>query len=313
MYISMEYQPNVRALLELSGYKDGLTESHMAEVVKSAPDPETAVRHMFAIMPIQSTVLQDKWRKYICQLWTQSHPKISRVLHIPLTSREVAFAPALIEVYTLVQELIEYPADIHEDPNAHFLASSDELRIASDFSSFGGDPLHVRRVCALLEELNLVRYYGGKVRVIESRYRAFTSLPLPSQYYLLWHVDMYHLDWKEYFHEWGSHLVVFQQYLPMVWELLSRIQAGEVQSVDELTMRVVRSFRPLWQQEASVTLYEQSALHDAVEEWLIDGVFARYGFITDKDSRMITWTSVGRELLELERTSMLPCSTDVLL
>ncbi|MEK7500302.1 MAG: hypothetical protein AAB649_06930 [Patescibacteria group bacterium] len=309
----MEYQPNVRALLELSGYTDELTESKMADIVKGSPDPETAVRSILSIMPIQSTILQNKWRKYICRLWAASHPKGAKGIQIPLTSREVMFAPVLVELYTLVQELLEHPATINKYLDDHFLHASEELRLAVELSSFAGDPLRVRRACALLEELNLVRPYKGKIRIIESRYQTFAALPVPSQFYILWHVDMYHLDWKEYFHEWGAHLVVFQQYLPMVWEMLSQIQVGETQSVDELTLRIVRSFRPLWQQEASVGLYEQSALQASIESWLVDCVFTRYGFITNEDAGLYTWTSSAQTLLELERTSMLPCPTDALL
>ncbi len=309
----MEYQPNVRALLELSGYKDIQLESRMMDIVQNAPDPETATRHMLSFIPVESAVLETKWRKHISQLWSDSHPRIPQSLYMPLTSREVAFSSALVEVHTLVQELRENPARVYEDTKAHFLQPTEEARIARKLSSFGQDSLHIRRICALLEELRLVRSYNGYVRIVDSRYREFEALPLPSQYYLLWHVDMYHLDWKEYFHEWGSHLVVFQQYLPMVWEMVSHIQAGDIQSMDELTARIVRSFRPMWQQELAVGLYEQSVLQGMVEMWLIDKVFARYGFIASSDSRMFQWTSVGQKMLELERTTKLPCSTDVLL
>jgi hypothetical protein len=308
----MEYQPNVRALLELSGCKDIQLESRMMDIVKSAPDPETGTRHILSFIPLESPVLENKWRKHISQLWATAHPRIPKSLHMPLTSREVAFSSVLVEVHTLIQELKENPTPIYEDTKAHFLQPTEEARIARKLSVFGQDSLHVRRTCALLEELRLVRSYKGQVRIVESRYREFQALPLPSQYYLLWHIDMYHLDWKEYFHEWGSHLVVFQQYLPMVWEMVANMQVGDSQSMDELTARIVRSFRPMWQQELAIGLYEQSVLQGMIETWLIDRVFARYDFITSPDSRMFEWTQVGQRMLELERTTKLPCSTDVL-
>lgn len=308
----MEHQPNVRALLELSGYKDVQLESRMLDIVKRSPDPETALRHILKGIPVESEVLLHKWRKHIFQTWSLSHAKAPKQLNIPLTSKEVAFSPVLVEIHTLIQELRENPVHVHQDVESHFLQHSQEVLFSQDLPSFGQDPLHVRRVCALLEELQLVRPYKGKVRVVESRYREFTALPLPSQFYLLWHVDMYHLGWEGYFHEWGSHLVVFQQYLPMVWELLSQIQSGEEVSVDALTARIVRSFRPMWQQELLVGLYEQSVLQGMVEMWLIDKVFARYGFITKESERMFTWTRTAQVMVELERTAKLPCSTDVL-
>lgn len=300
----------VRALLELSGYKDVQLASHMDEVVQYAPDAETATRHMLGFIPVESLALQNKWRKHIFQLWSATHPQASKSLNIPITSAEVAFAPVLVEIHTLIQELIEHPATIHTDTNAHFLHPSEESRVALECSLFGQDTLHVRRVCALLEELRLIRPYKGHVRVIDSRYKAFQALPLPSQYYLLWHVDMYHLDWKEYFHEWGSHLAIFQQYLPMVWEMVSRMQAGDVESLDAITSRIVRLFRPVWQQEFAIDLYEQSVLGEMVELWLVDKVFARYGFMTSENPRMIEWTSTGQAVIDLERTTKLPCSTD---
>ncbi len=308
----MEYQSNVRALLELSGCKDIQVESRMMDIVQSAPDPETGTRHILSFIRVEGSVLENKWRKHISQLWTQTHPGVPKSLHMPLTSREVAFASVLVEVHTLIQELREHPAEVYEDTNVHFLQPVEEARIARKLSLFGQDPLHVRRVCALLEELRLIRSYKGYIRVVESRYSEFAALPLPSQYYLLWHIDMYHLDWKEYFHEWGSHLVVFQQYLPMVWEMVAHLQGGDTQSMDELTARIVRSFRPMWQQELAIGLYEQSVLQGMLETWLVDKVFDRYGFITTPEGRMFQWTQVGQRMLELERNSQLPCSTDVL-
>src|SRR3989344_1803916 len=306
----MEYQPTVRALLELSGYKDVQLASHMDEIVQRAPDEKTATRHMLRFIPVESLALQNKWRKHIFQLWVASHPHASRCLNIPLTSKEVAFAPVLVEIHTLIQELIEHPAMINKHTHDHFLHPSEESRLALEFSLFGQDTLHVRRVCALLEELRLIRSYKGNVRVIESRYKEFQALPLPSQYYLVWHIDMYHLDWREYFHEWGSHLAAFQQYLPMVWEMVSRMQAGDVESLDVLTARIVRSFRPVWQQGLAVGVYEQSVLEGMVELWLFDKVFSRYGFVNSENPRMLEWTSVGQVVIDLERTTRLPCSTD---
>ncbi len=303
---------NVRALLELSGYKGVQLASHMADIVEGAPDPETAIRYMLSSLPIQSEVLEEKWRKYISQLWAVSHPRVPKVVHIPLTSKEVAFSPVLVELHTLIQELRDNPARRHTDSKVHFLHSGEEVRIAHELPLFNHDSLHVRRACALLEELRLLRPYKGYVRVIESRYREFAALPLPSQYYLVWHADMYHLDWKEYFREWGSHLVVFQQYLPMVWEIASRMKAGDSASIDSYAANIVRSFRPMWQQEFLAGIFEQSLLEGMVERWLIDKVFDRYGFIDRKGPDAFEWTNLGQRMIELERTAHLPCSTDVL-
>ncbi len=321
MRIYMEYQPNVGALLELSGYRDSAFASEMMTIVKKSPDPETAARYVLRHMPVQNEILQNKWRKYIFQEWSKVHPKVPTSLSLPITSKEVASSQVLLEVYTLMQDLVDNPAVLNGEYEEHFLDAEEERRIAFEVPLFSHDPLHVRRICAILEELRLVRPYKGHVQPVVSRYRTFQALPLPSQYYLVWHVDIYHLDWKEYFHELSSHVAVFQQYIPMVWEMLATMNEGEQCSADEIAGRIVRAFRPMWQQESekmstprlrpALNLYEQSVLQGMVSNWLIEGVCKRYGFITGQNSDM-QWARIGRLMLNLERTTKLPCSTDVL-
>ncbi len=318
----MEPQRNVRALLELSGCHDIQIESAMNDVIQSAPDPETAVQYLLKLMPHRDHLLTHKWRKHITQLWFLAHPKVPKTAYLPIASKDVAHADVLMELYGLMQELAEHPAALHDNIHEHMLHGEEEKRLAHDIAIFGQDSMHVRRVCDIAEELRLIRRYKGHVRVIESRYSVFQSLPLPTQYYLIWHVDMYHLDWRDYFPQWEPHVVVFQQYLPMVWEILSHMQVAHGQSVDELTWKIVRAFRPMWQQELEtgdalplkppLGLYEQSMLQGMVEKWLVHGVLKRYGIIEQQESGAIQWTQKGKLVLELERTTKLPCSTDVL-
>ena len=318
----MESQLNVRALLELSGCQDIQIEAAMADVIRRSPDPETAVQYLLQSMSIQDGLLTHKWRKHIAQLWFTAHPKAPKSVYLPIASKEVAQSDILMEAYAFMQEIQDRPMKAHSDLDIHLLHQEEEKRIAHDLSVFAQDPMHVRRVCAMLEELRLVRAYKGRICAVASRNKAFQAMPLPTQYYLLWHVDMYHLDWREYFPQLEPHVSVFQQYLPMVWEILSHTQIAHDQSVDELTWRIVRAFRPMWQQEIgtgdvlalkpALGLYEQSVLQGMVEKWLVSGVLKRYGLIAQSGLGSMQWTNAGKLLLGLERTTKLPCSTDVL-
>ena len=317
----MKHQSSVRVLLELSGYTDGSVASEILESIQCAPDPETAIRYVFRYISPENQVLRHTWRKYISQTWFAAHPKVPKALAVPLQSGEVASASALLELYVLMNNINEHAPDLHTEHRDHFLAEHEEQRIAASIPLFSGDIYRVRRVCAIAEELRLIRPYKGRVYPVAFRYKEFQELPLSFQYYSMWHVDVYHLDWKEYFRDWNPQLVVFQQYTPMIWEMMASMRAGEQHLVESITGKIVHAFLPLWQQEnegirinmsISIGMYEQSLLQGMVERWLVDGVFRRYGFIAD-DVSAIQWTPLGCTMMELERSSKLPCSTDVFL
>lgn len=307
----------MHALLELSG-RDSQDLGRMIDIVRNAPDSATAMYEVVNFLHVADVALQEKWNKHVSQVWFELHPHVPASLNISIMSQDIMLSDALMELHALLQEIEEYPASANELLVTGIVESAEEQRIASKLSVFKGDSMNVRRACAIAEELRLIRIMKNEVLVVKSRYKRFQALPLSAQYYLVWHIDMYHLDWKEYAYEMQSHLAVFQQYLPMIWELLERISVGQTHTVDEFAWHVVRAFRPLWQQEHAVGLYEQSALHGMVSHWLVDKVFTRYGLIdhinTDTEGipRSFIWNRAGITLLHSERVSKLPCAIDVL-
>ena len=306
---------HMHALLELSG-RDGDDLTRMIDIIRNAPDSATAMYEVVNFLHVQDSALQEKWNKHVSQVWFELHPNVPANLNLFIMSQDVMLSDALMEVHGLLQELAEHPARANELLITGVLHASEEQRIADTLSIFAGDSMNVRRVSAIVEELRLVRIVKNEVRVVKSRYNRFQALPLSAQYYMVWHIDMYHLDWKEYAYGMQSHLAVFQQYLPMIWELLEHASVGQAHSVDEFAWHIVRAFRPLWQQENALGAYEQSALHSMINEWLVDKVFARYGLVDRMDiegsPRAFMWNRAGITLLHSERTIKLPCAIDVL-
>lgn len=289
------------ALLELSGYTRGEYAKEMVNIVETAPDPETAASHIIGTVGVQNELLRHKWKKHITQIWFESHPSIPISMNVPLKSCDVAYAPALLEAHGILHELANgpIPLDTHE---AHFAASVSPLH---------GDAVAIRRMSAVLEELRLVRVVKDQFHLVQSRYARFQKLPPVGQFYLLWHVDMYHLDWRDYAAEYNSFIPIFQQYLPMVWEMLMQRHEGMEEGIDELSWHIVRAFRPLWR-DSAFGLYEQSLLQDMVENLLVHTAFGRYGLIEYQNNHLFAWTSVGEALLNAERTMKLPCSAELL-
>ncbi len=306
----MEYQ-RVAALLELSGLHPTSQMAEMLKIAQAAPDPETAVSHFMSGITVTSPLLQTKWRKHISQIWFASHPHVPANFDVPLKSSDVTYSHALLEAHTLLQEISIAPLATENTPYGHILAIAEEEKIAQTLSVFRGDAKAVRRAVALLDELRLIRLYQHQFQIVRSRTERFQNLPITGQFYLLWHVDMYHLDWRRYEGQYGDSLAVFQQYLPMVWELLAHHSEGSLQRIDELTWQIVRAFRPLWR-EQRIGLYEQSLLQHMVETQLVQKVLLRYGLIVYENDTSFTWTSAGEALLEAERTASLPCIADLL-
>lgn len=300
----MEYQ-RVRALLELSGVRPTDAVVQAVTSVKSAPDPETAVCNVMSAIDVANPLLKDKWRKHVSQIWFATHPHVPALFAIPIKSSDVAYTHIMLEAQCLLEEIARTPIPIDQ-------IAAEEIRLAQTLSLFRGDSTMVRRMITLFDELRLIRVYQNRLCVVHSRLQRFQKIPIPGQFYLLWHVDMYHLDWSMFDPYYGASLAIFQQYLPMVWEMLMYRKEGVPQRIDELTAHITRAFRPLWQQHLHIGLYEQSLLQHMVETHLIQRSFARYGLITYENDATFTWTSAGEALLEAERANTLPCTADLL-
>ncbi len=309
----MQHQ-RVEALLELSGVRPPNDVTNIISAVSSAPDPETAICNVLATLNVTSQLLQDKWRKHVSQMWFASHPNVPTSFALPFKSSDVAYAHILLEAHSLLQEIASMPVRTED-------MAAQEIRLTQTLSVFRGDVVSVRRMLILLEELRLIRLYQQQFQVVRSRMERFKNLPLPGQFYLLWHADMYHLEWRQFNPEFGVSLSVFQQYLPMVWEMLVHRHEGSSQRIDEVTWQVVRAFRPLWQQQGGITstgmqsmigLYEQSLLQNMVETHLVQKSLARYGLIIYENDVSFIWTAAGEALLDAERMGTLPCTADLL-
>jgi hypothetical protein len=308
---------HMHALLELSG-RNGEDFTRMLDIVSSAPDCATAIHEVMHFLNVDNGALQEKWSKHVTQVWFELHPNVPSSLNLHIMSQDIMLSDAIMEAHGVLQALLEQPAKASVDFMLGMLDREEEKRLAREITLFAGDDMLVRRVCDVLEELRLIRVVKGEVRVIKSRYNRFQALPLSGQYYLLWHIDMYHLDWKEYTHQMQSHLAIFQQYVPMIWELLEHTSIGQTHSVDEFAWHIVRAFRPLWQQERALGIVEQSAVHGMVSDWLVDKVFIRYGLVDQMNlsengsPKSFIWNRAGMALLHSERTIKLPCAIDVL-
>lgn len=316
----MEYK-RVEALLELSGFHDVSDVGKMVTMVQNAPDPETAVCHVMGVVRVESPILQTKWRKHVSQMWFASHPRVPTSFALPLKSGDISYAHVLLEVQSLLEEISIAPITIERTNTGVSLAVAEEARLMQALPAFRGEIGAIRRMLALLEELHLVRMYREQVQVVRSRRKLFESLPITGQFYLLWHSDMYHMEWRQFDERYGGYLSIFQQYLPMVWEMFTHRHEGTVERIDEVTWQIARAFRPLWQQQngmfamgrgSMIGLYEQSLLEQMIETHLLQKSLARYGLITYEDDISFSWTAAGESLLNAEREGSLPCTADLL-
>ena len=345
--MSYETQRAMEALLELSGFPRGKLVDRMVKLIAKAPDPETACRVITD--EFQATgALERKWRKVINQTWQSEHNGQAYPLDLALTSQDVARAEALTDTLRLLEELARKPALLTRHEREHIFAPDELQRLVKALPSVRAGSLpdtlehewscvRLRRLRLLLQTLKLVRVYGGKLHVVASRYQRFLSMPLPQQYYMLWHTDVYHMPWGHFAASWAPYVDTIQEYLPLMWDIAQGTQAGQTQNVSELTYALLDLYQPLWEQEGVVghgqstfmTLYEEHALPTVVTQLIVRDVFARYGLIQmheglpslirsshnnifDGSDVSVRWTSIGQALIEAESSGDLPCGLDMI-
>lgn len=344
--MSYETQRAMEALLELSGFPQGQLVDRMVKLIAKAPDPETACRVITD--EFQATgALERKWRKIINQTWQFEHNSKAYPLDLALTSQDVAQAEALTDALRLLEELAARPAELARHEREHVFAPSELSRLIKVLPSIRAGSLpealehewscvRLRRLRLLLQSLKLVRVYGGKLHVVASRYERFLSMPLPQQYYMLWHADVYHIPWGHFAATWSPYVDTIQEYLPLLWDIMQGTQAGQMQTASELTYTLLDLYQPLWEQEGVVeqgqstfmTLYEEYALPSVVSQLVVRDVLVRYGLIQvheglptlirashnnifDGSDVSIRWTALGQTLLEAECSGDLPCGLDM--
>lgn len=341
-------QQTMEALLELSGFPRGQYVDRMVRLIARAPDPETACRVI--TNEFQATgALERQWRKVIKQTWQSEHQGQAYPLDVPLTSEDVLETDALSDVRRLLDELFRRPASlVHQGKEYAF--SPDELPRLTDAvpslrrlnlpdvleDEWACVPL--RRLRLLLQALKLVRPYRGTLQVVTSRYRRFLSLPLPQQFYVLWHVDVYHMPWSHFTEGWEPYVDVVQEYVSLVWDVAYGTRSGHTQTVADLTWGLMDLYQTLWEQEGVAAgnhpetflgLYEEYALPGVVAQLVIHDVLARYGLVgvheglpaligsgsnrmLDSGNVSVRWTDIGEAMLAAERSGHLPCGLEMM-
>lgn len=328
------YRATVQALMSLSALKGDISVDQVMDMVTGAPDPETAKRALKACFVSSYEALENKWHQTVVSLWSHTHPRVPLLPNLPLTAEDVAPAPILRDARCFLQELFVRPAGVTLERGQFFLNCDEALRLALVLPSWPGVPLMavehehalpvVYRLRCLLQAVGLIRIYQGKLRVVQSRYQSFLRLPPVQQYYVLWHTEAYHVGWGKFAGMWGGYLEMIQGYLPLLWDLYSEVEAGELEDAHAWSQTTIEMFSPIWEEENNqpsagiLNLYQQAALPAIVEKLLLQDVLVRYGLLQPQSvghhglANHYVWTHLGQILLFAEHHNDLPCGVDLL-
>lgn len=343
---STDTQRAMEALLQLSGFPKGRFVERMEKLIAKAPDPETACRVITD--EFQATgALERKWRKVITQTWQFQHRTSAHSLALPLTSQDVIQTEALLDARRVLEALRQTPAKLVQQGDGYVIAPEELQRLTAIMPSLSNrnipDTLEhewacvqLRRLRVLLTTLRLVRVYRGQLQVVASRHKRFLDLPLPQQYYVLWHADVYHVPWGSFAAGWAPYVEVVQEYLPLLWDVSGGTRAGHAQSLTELTYALLDLYQSLWEQEGVadahetfIGIYEEYALPAVVGQLLVRDILARYGLIEiqddlpaliragtnsqfDSNDISVRWTEIGEVMLTIERSGKLPCGIEMI-
>jgi hypothetical protein len=344
---AVNYQA-LQALWILSGFSDTVKGEELATIICEAPDPETASRVITSRIHISSDALSRKWRKVINDTWLRYHADIPSAFTLPLTSRDVLDVPALRDAYAVLEEISKKPVNMVWDRQERTIDPADLERLVQAMPSLSADNVMtaehewgyvpLRRLRAVLQALRLVRIYKDQLVVVKSRYDRFQKLPLPQQFYMLWHVDVYHIDWADYAGGWRPYIQVLQGYLPLIWDLHEESEEGSVQNIHDMTHILMEAFEPIWEQESIAgaavghrtffDVYTQCALPAIAERLLIGDIFMRYGLVEQEASVHsffhhspvslmendgdVCWSRIGSAMIRAERGQELPCGMELL-
>ncbi len=324
---------DVKALMRLSDFSGkGVTPQRIARMVKKSPDPETIVQLFLGEMPIESEVLRRKWRKIIQRLWAESHPGLPYLPQIPITKQAAASTPVLLDALGVVSALSDAPASLARGESDSLISAADSRRLAGCLESLAGldlplaerqaDVPGLSRLLTCLSAADLIEPRERQLRVNHSRLRRFLDLPRSYQFYLLWHCDVYHVNWGDFAARWQDCLHDIQEYLPLLWEV-SEADSGS-RSIDKQAwcIEVAEAYAPLWQGHlrhgllqaiSSVGFFvHQASLAATVNQLILNDLFARYGLIQFEADGNFVWTPLGVALLAAEAEQKLPCGLELL-
>ncbi len=337
----------LEALWVLSGFEESVNPRDLAGVIAKAPDPETACQVILERLPHSTEALFRQWRKVIQQTWLQYHPNACASLELPLTSEDVYDVKVLKEVHAFLNEVALKPLKMVKEHGEWVIAPEELKRISGVLSSDNDtqeeyiaehewNNMALRRLRALLQACRLVRVFQGKLVVVHSRHHRLRELPLPQQFYALWHADVYHVRWGDFAGKCEQHVSILQHYIPLMWEMTEDMEQGVIYSLNEVSRGIVDTFAALWDEEqifpseARPTLkhiYEQCLLPSMIERLVVQDLFVRYGLceeiesienlfrpsfsLSEADSH-VRLTRIGKLLFRAEREQDLPCHSDIL-
>jgi len=183
-----------------------------------------------------------------------------------------------------------------------------------------------RRLRAILHAARLIRPLKGTLVPVKSRVDRFLALPAPQQLYILWHADVYHVDWSEFAGLWGGYMHVVQEYLPLFWETLGHPHTGSVADRGAWAVSLMEAFTPLWNDvgllevraghTAALHIVQQHALPTIIDRFLLRDLLERHGLATLSEEfgslSNFTWTSVAAQLIPAESRKSLPCGNELI-
>lgn len=321
---------NLKALMTLSNFSGDITPARLERLVKKAPDAETLVQAFLEEIPLESDVLRRKWRKVLSGLWRQHHPNVPKLPPLPLTKSDTINTFQLLDALSFLDSIYKQPAQLVPQGRDHVLSSRDVHRLLPHLESLSGEeaatfkhekdvPL-LHRLRETLTAARLVRTYHGELRVVNSRLKTFLRLPRTYQFYLLWHVATYHVDWGLFAPTWANYLAVIQGYLPLFWEINQAAELDVPIDKREWCAQLIADFAPLWHEHlghhpaliSPFFMLTGLSLPDALNDVIVNGLLARYGLIQFASDGNFVWTPLGLALLEAESDQTLPCGLKLL-
>ena len=329
---------SLKALCALSLPAEQAGETHrplspekVSILISDAPDPATAIRAVLEQVPAHSEILARKWRQLVVDLWSQPHPHIPVLLDLPITAADVSDTAAIQDTFSALRIIANRPLRLVNESGEWLLTADDAYYLAASLPSLQSRPLvqlenewqclRLRRLRSLLHALRLVRRQGDQLTIVKSRYQRFAELPTIQQYYLLWHAEVYHVDWSQFAGIWGDHISLVQEGLPLLWDLSDRALPDMPYDLRLWNQELWDTFQPLWEQEGllhrqpgdSILLafVRTHALPTAITQVIMRDLFEYFGLVAG-EGELYVWTTLGIELTAAERTQELPCALDLL-
>jgi len=318
------HEAELRALHALSDALEPLNIGTLNQQVQNAPDPETAVQAVLEQIQVESDTLTRKWRNVITDLWAQYHPHVPILPELTLTSSDITTAPVLRDAQEVLRALEGKPAKLVEENNEWLLEPEDVQRLIKVMPSQADSPqlalenewssIPLRRLRAILHATRLVRPMKGELVPVRSRVNRWQHLPEVHQLFVLWHADVYHVDWTDFAGLWGPHAHVIQEFLPLLWETIEGVVAGETADRATWAMQTIETFSSLWDDEglmvvraghtAALQIVQQQALPTILDRFILRGLLERHGLVTITEEfgslSKFTWTPLGETIIAAE-------------